>query len=326
MFEHISSGKYRMWAGVMLFALILGWMAVPASAQESGSILGTVRDASGGTVPAAKITVTNADTNETRTANTGDDGAYRVPGLKPGNYTLKAEKDGFKTVTQMSLVLNVASEIVVNPTMEVGSSTQEVTVTGEAPVINTTTSSLGNLINDQTISQLPMNGRNYTDLTLLSPGIVQTTHSGLGDAGLWYSSNGAPPRSNNYMLDGAVTVTKNGTGPSSITGATLGVDGIKEYKVVTSMFSAEYGLLMGSQMVIVSKSGTNTWHGSAFDYLRNNHLDARNFFDPQPNRSESYFDRCQRQPAALAAIQAQQLRRLARRTHPEGQDVLLPGV
>ncbi len=283
MFENISSGKCRIWAGVMLFALILGWMAVPASAQESGSILGTVRDASGGTVPAAKITVTNADTNETRTANTGDDGAYRVPGLKPGNYTLKAEKDGFKTVTQMSLVLNVASEIVVNPTMEVGSSTQEVTVTGEAPIINTTTSSLGNLINDQTISELPMNGRNYTDLTLLSPGIIQTTHSGLGDAGLWYSSNGAPPRSNNYMLDGAVTVTKNGTGPSSITGATLGVDGIKEYKVVTSMFSAEYGLLMGSQMVIVSKSGTNTWHGSAFDYLRNNHLDARNFFDPQPN-------------------------------------------
>ena len=267
----------------MAFALILGWMAVPASAQESGTILGTVKDASGGTVPSAKITVTNTDTNEMRTVNTSEDGSYRVPGLKPGNYSEKVEKEGFKTVTQMSLVLNVASEIVVNPVMEVGSATQEVTVTGEAPVINTTTSSLGNLINDQTISELPMNGRNYTDLTLLAPGVVTATHSGLGDSGLWYSSNGAPPRSNNYMLDGAITVTKNGTGPAGTTGATLGVDGIKEYKVVTSMFSAEYGLLMGSQMVIVSKSGTNQFHGALFDYLRNNHLDARNFFDPQPN-------------------------------------------
>jgi hypothetical protein len=169
----------------------------------------------------------------------------------------------------------------------VGTSTQEVTVTGEAPVINTTTSSLGNLINDQTISELPMNGRNYTDLTLLTPGVTAATHSGLGDAGLWYSSNGAPPRSNNYMLDGALTVTKNGTGPSSMTGSTLGVDGIKEYKVVTSMFSAEYGLLMGSQMVIVSKSGTNRWTGNVFEYLRNNHLDARNFFEAQPDKANN---------------------------------------
>ena len=276
-------GAFRVWGAILAFALFLGLMAAPASAQESGAILGTVRDTSGGTVPTAKVTVTNTDTNELRTVNSGEDGAYRVPGLKPGNYSVRVEKDGFKTMTQTSLVLNVASEIVVNPTMEVGSANQEVTVTGEAPIVNTTSSSLGNLINDQTISELPMNGRNYTDLTLLAPGIVMATHSGLGDAGLWYSSNGAPPRSNNYMLDGAVTVTKNGTGPSSITGATLGVDGIKEYKVVTSMFSAEYGLLMGSQMVIVSKSGTNKWHGSAFDYLRNNHLDARNFFDPQPN-------------------------------------------
>ena len=271
------------WAVFLAVALFLGLLAIPASAQETGAILGTVKDTSGGTVPSAKVTVTNTDTNDMRNITTGDDGSYRVAGLRPGNYSVKVEKDGFKTTTQTSLVLNVSSEIVVNPTMEVGSSTQEVTVTAEAPVINTTTSALGNVINDQTISELPMNGRNFTDLTLMAPGVVSTTHSGLGDAGLWYSSNGAPPRSNNYMIDGAITVTKNGTGPSSMTGSTLGVDGIKEYKVVTSMFSAEYGLLMGSQMVIVSKGGTNQWHGGVFEYLRNNHLDARNFFDPQPD-------------------------------------------
>lgn len=276
-------GGYRIWVGFLAIVLFLGLMAIPASAQESGSILGTVRDASGGTVPGARVTVTNTETTDSRTVTTGDDGAYRSPGLRPGHYTVKVEKDGFKTVTQTALTLDVAAELVVNPTLEVGSAAQVVTVTGEAPVVNTTTSSLGGLVNDQQIAELPLNGRNYTDLTLLQPGITATTHSGLGDAGIWYSSNGASPRSNNYMIDGALMVTQNGTGPAGMTGNTLGVDGIKEYKVITSMFSAEYGLLMGSQMIIVSKGGSNHWHGSAFEFLRNNHLDARNFFDPQPS-------------------------------------------
>jgi hypothetical protein len=280
--EYLGGG-FRIWAGFLAIALFVGLMAIPASAQESGSILGTVRDSSGGTVPGAKVTITNTDTSDSRTVTTADDGAYRSSGLRPGVYTLKVEKDGFKTVTQTALSLNVAAELVVNPMLEVGSATQVVTVRGENPVVNTTTSSLGGLVNDQQIAELPLNGRNYTDLTLLQPGVTQTTHSGLGDAGIWYSSNGASPRSNNYMIDGALMVTQNGTGPAGMTGNTLGVDGIKEYKVVTSMFSAEYGLLMGSQMVIVSKGGSNNWHGSAFEFLRNNHLDARNFFDPQPS-------------------------------------------
>jgi Carboxypeptidase regulatory-like domain len=266
---------------------LLVLLAVPAFAQESGSVLGVVKDASGGVVPNAKLTITNTATAESRSATTGADGAYRFAGLRPGTYTLKIEAQGFQTQTLTDLILNVAADLVTNATLQVGAATQEVTVTGEAPVINTTTSSLGNLVNDQTISELPLNGRNYTDLTLLAPGVVQTTHSGLGDSGTWFSSNGAPPRSNNYMLDGAITVTKNGTGPASTTGSTLGVDGIKEYKLVTNSFSAEYGLLMGSQMIMVSKGGTNKWSGSLFEYLRNNHLDARNFFDPQPDKANN---------------------------------------
>lgn len=281
--ERIWSGKWRIWASALAFVLILGWMAVPASAQTSGVILGTVRDASGGTVPAANVTITNTDTTETRTLTTGDDGAFRAPALPPGHYSVKVEKGGFKTVTQTGLSLEVASQLVVNPVLEVGAATQEVTVTGEAPVVNTTTSTLGGLVNDQQIAELPLNGRNYEDLTLLQPGVIQTTHSGLGDAGIWYSSNGASPRSNNYMIDGALMVTQNGTGPAGMTGNTLGVDGIKEYRVVTSMFGAQYGLLMGSQVVIVSKGGTNSWHGNVFEYIRNSHLDARNFFDPIPS-------------------------------------------
>src|SRR2546428_7030882 len=171
--------------GIVALLCVLG--ALAASAQEAGVILGVVKDTSGGVVPNAKITVTNADTSASRTVTTGDDGAYRVPGLQPGHYSVKIEASGFQTQTVTGLTLNVAEELTSNATVPVGTSTQEVTVTGEAPVINTTTSSLGNLINDQTISELPMNGRNYTDLTLMTPGVVSTTHSGLGDAGLWYS-------------------------------------------------------------------------------------------------------------------------------------------
>jgi hypothetical protein len=284
-------GEHR---GVLAWALalcLLLLMAIPASAQEAGTILGVVKDASGGVVPNAKVTTTNVDTSDVRTVTTTADGSYRVPGLQPGHYSLKVEAQGFQTQTQTGLTLNVAQQLVANSTLQVGAATQEVTVTGEAPVINTTTSSVGGLVNDQQISELPLNGRNYTDLTLLQPGIAKTTHSGLGDSGLWYSSNGAPPRSNNYTIDGALMNSKNGTGPAGVTGYTLGVSGIKEYRVVTNAFSADYGLLMGSQTVIVSKSGTNSWHGDVFEYLRNNHLDARNFFDPDPSLIPGSYNR-----------------------------------
>src|SRR4029077_5494605 len=188
----------------------------------------------------------------------------------------------FKTSTQTGLNLDVAQELVINPTLDVGSAAQEVTVTGEAPLVNTTTSSLGGLVNDQQIADLPLNGRNFIDLTLLQAGVQENSHpvgGGAGASGTWYSSNGAPPRSNNFSIDGALMQNQYGAGPNSIGATTLGVDGIKEYKVVTSMFSAEYGLSMGSQMVIVSKSGTNQWHGDVFEYLRSSSLDAANEYD-----------------------------------------------
>src|SRR5713226_2443558 len=268
----------------ILFVLLT--MACPAAAQEAGTILGVVRDASGGTVPDARITITNVDTSEMRTAATGVDGAFRVPALRPGHYSVKVEKDGFKTATQTALTRNVAQELVVNPTLQVGAASQEVTVSGEAPVINTTTSSLGALVDDQRISDLPLNGRNYLDLTLIQPGVQVNTHpsgGGSGASGTWISTNGLPPRSNNFTLDGALINNQYGTGANSIAGNTLGVDGIKEYRVVTNNFSAEYGLTSGSQMVIVSKGGSNRWHGDVFEYLRNNHLDARNFFEAPPS-------------------------------------------
>jgi hypothetical protein len=261
-------------------ALILLLVISPALAQlPTGTILGTVRDSSGAAIPDAKVTINNIDTNESRTLVSDDRGEYRANAMQPGHYTVRIEKTGFKPETQTSLTLDVAGELVVNASMQVGSSEQAVTVTGEAPLVETTTSSLGGLVDDAKIADLPLNGRNFVDLALLQPGVTNdTAYSNGGTLGLWFSVNGAPTRSNNTTLDGASMMNIRGTTSSAI-GTTLGVDGIKEYRVITDGFDAEYGLTMGSQIVIVSKGGTNQFHGDVFEYLRNSALDARNFFD-----------------------------------------------
>jgi Carboxypeptidase regulatory-like domain len=267
--------------------LLLALSGLPARAQQSnGAILGVVRDASGGAVPNARVTITNTDTGEVRTTTTGEDGAYRVPALRAGNYSVRIEAPGFRTETETSLTLQVAQELVVNPSLQVGATLQEVTVTGEAPLVNTTNSSIGATINEQQMADLPLNGRNYLELTFLNPGVQKNTFptgGGAGAAGTWFTSNGMPPRSNTFTLDGSNIGNAYNTGPNSESANTLGVDGIKEFKTVTNLFSAEYGYTMGAQMVMISKGGTNSFHGDAFEYLRNNHIDARNFFDPPPS-------------------------------------------
>jgi len=272
------------WCCAVLFVLVL--MAWPVLAQlPTGTILGVVKDSSGGTVAGASVTVTNADTGVTRTGTTGDDGAYRFPALAVGNYQVQVMKDGFQTAQRKGLTLQVTQEAAVDFTLQVGSTGQTVVVTEEAPLVNTTSSSTGGLIDEQKVSDLPLNGRNLVDLTLMQSGITATTvipATTIGSGfmtGVTFSSNGAPIHSNNYMLDGAIQWSVFGLNNSSIIGTTMGVDGIKEYKVVTNLPSADYGLTMGSQTTVVSKGGTNSWHGDAFDYLRNGSLDARNYFD-----------------------------------------------
>jgi hypothetical protein len=269
---------------VVLVALMLA--AVPASAQlPTGTILGVVKDSTGGTVGAAAVTVTNTDTGLTRTLMTSDDGAYRFPALPVGNYQVQVMKDGFQTAQRKGITLEVTQEAAIDFALQVGSTGQTVVVTEEAPLVNTTSSSTGGLVEEQQVADLPLNGRNLVDLTLMQSGITQTTvipATTIGSGfmtGVTFSSNGAPIHSNSYMLDGANMLSTFGLNNSSIIGTTMGVDGIKEYKVVANLPSAEYGLSMGSQTTIVSKGGTNQFHGDAFDYLRNGSMDARNYFD-----------------------------------------------
>src|SRR6266516_2600354 len=285
---------------IIAAATLLLMFAVTGTAQQNtGTILGLVKDSSGAVIPGAGVTVVNEETNLTRTVITGENGAFRAPALPVGRYTVRVELAGFQAQAQRGLVLEVAQELVVNPTLEVGAVPQEeVVVSGEAPLVNTTSSALGSVVNEQSMSDLPLNGRNYVDLTMLQPGVspqtLATTGGTASATGAWFSANGAPVRSNNFTLDGAPMVNAGGAAAASEAGTTLGVDGIREYKVVTSAFSAEYGMAMGSQTVMVSKNGTNLWHGDVFEYIRNSALDARNYFDyrtPSGGRRLPLFQR-----------------------------------
>ena len=267
--------------------MILAVLAIGASlamAQlPTGTILGTVKDSTGAVVPGVSLTARNVETGLTRAATSGGDGSYRFSALPVGNYEISVEHAGFQRQVQTGLTLAVAQEAVANFSLQVGAVEQTVEVQAEAALVNTTSGSLGGLVSEQKVADLPLNGRNFIDLTLLQTGVSQHKNISYvaGMSGTWFSSNGAPLRSNNYLLDGAVMQNLYGASTASTSGSTLGIEGIREYKVVTNSFTAEYGLSMGSQMVIVSKSGTNKFHGSVFEYLRNSALDARNFFDRQ---------------------------------------------
>ena len=257
-------------------------VSVSLAQMPTATILGAVRDASGAVIPGVSLTARNLETGQTRTAATGLDGSYRFSAMPVGSYEVRAEHAGFRSAARMGLTLSVSQEAVVNFALEVGAVEQTVEVSAEAPLVNTTSGSLGGLVDSDRIADLPLNGRNYADLILLQTGIAHNVNKGTGGAtlGTPFSSSGAPIYSNNYLLDGTSTVNYFG-GTSAGNSSTLGLDGIREYRVVTNSFSAEYGMTMGSQTSVVSKSGTNAFHGSAFEYLRNSALDARNFFDYQ---------------------------------------------
>src|SRR6202049_1550318 len=265
--------------GVMA-VLILAAIAVAAQ-LPTGAILGTVKDSSGASIAGATVTVRNTDTNLTRTQMTEQDGRYRFPEVPVGHYEAKAEAAGFRTENRTGMTLEVTQQGVVNFALQVGATAQQVTVSSEIPLVNTQDSTLGATVNEQSMAELPLNGRNYIDLALYQPGVNQDKNQ-RNQSGTSFSVNGAPVRSNNFTLDGAILQGANGRSPvAGDSGDALGLDGIKEYRIVTGTFQAEYGLAMGSQMVAVSKGGTNQFHGDVFEYLRNSALDANDFFNNQ---------------------------------------------
>ena len=266
--------------------------------QVTASISGKVADPSGAAVPGATVTVTSLETGATRTTTTDATGTYRVLSLAVGPYSVKAEAAGFKAAVQSGINLVVAQEAVVNLRLEVGVVQEQVTVTAEAPVVNTTTSSVSGLVGEREVKDLPLNGRSFDSLIALNPSAVNTSafRSGGGTTvGAVFTVAGRRPLDNLILLNGIEYTGsgKNTNTPGGVSGKLLGIDAVREFNVVSDTYGAEYGKRAGGQVSVVTQSGTNQLHGSAFEFLRNSVLDARNFFDFPPGQRIPPFKRNQ---------------------------------
>src|SRR6266576_1689275 len=269
-----------------------------AQAQVSGATLtGTVTDASGATIPQAQIVITNVSTGVTRNVTTDSAGFYTAPNLLPGTYEVRVTATGFSTQVRTGITLTVGAQQALNITMQVGQVSQTVEVTTEAPTVELTSSTLSAQVTGATVRELPLNGRSWTDLANLQPGVVTAeSHSLNGDQnrgfGAQISISGGRPQLNNYRLDGiSINDYANG-GPGSVLGGNLGVDAIQEFSVLTSNYSAEYGKTAGGVVNAITRSGTNQFHGSAYEFIRNSAVDARNFFE-DPTVRKAPFKRNQ---------------------------------
>jgi hypothetical protein len=254
----------------------------PAAAQiTAATVSGIVRDATGGVLPGVELTVTNLDTGFARVAATRDDGTYTISGLPPGPYQATAHLQTFGAVIQAAIHLAVAQQATLNLTMKVSASEFVVVIATPASV-DTKTSALSGVVDARTIETLPLNGRNFIDLALLQPGVVAFSarqRTGPTGRGQQLNINGANGRANSYLLDGANMNGYAGVAVATAADTTLGVDLIREFRIVTNAFAADYGRAMGGVVSVVSKAGTNEFHGSGFEFFRNEALDARNYFD-----------------------------------------------
>ncbi len=262
--------------------LVLGFvLTMSAWAQkDTGSIVGTVTDSTGAVVPGAKVTVADVDRGAAFVTSTSPSGDYVASPLKIGRYSVKVEKQGFKTGVAGGIEVEVTQHREVNVTLELGQMVQTVQVTESMPLLETQTGELGNVVDVRRVLDLPLNGRNFAALALSSPGVAPTEPGARNEGSFGFSSNGGRAYQNNFLLDGIdnnsnLTDLLNGTSyviqPS--------VDALQEFKVQTNAYSAEFGRGNGAILNATIKSGTNALHGDAYEFLRNGRLDARNFFD-----------------------------------------------
>jgi Carboxypeptidase regulatory-like domain/TonB dependent receptor-like, beta-barrel len=261
----------------LLFAL-LGLFLTPVAfaSGPTGTITGTVTDPSGAVVRKAQITVINEATNATRNAETNDDGDFTVALLSPGRYRVTAEGTGFRKSVFSGVIVDVDQTVRADFALQVGAPTEEVKVKDTPPAIQTDTSTLGQVVNNRLVQELPLNERNFLNFALLVPGSqLPAEGSQNSTQGGALSVNGAREQSNNFLLDG---VDNNDPYINQYV-ALPSVDAIQEFKVQSSDYSAEYGRTGGAQINVVLKSGTNAFHGTLFEYFRNRNLDAKNYFD-----------------------------------------------
>lgn len=277
----------------LVFALPLAFgLSVPARAQVAGATLsGTVADQSGSAVSGAQVAIRNSGTGITTTVNANSDGFFSAPNLQPGTYEVTTTATGFATSVRSGINLTVGAQQVLNASLQVGQISQKVEVTGEAPAVELTSSAISGVVNSTTVVELPLNGRDWTLLATLEPGVNTIgTQQPVGASsvrgnrgyGNQVTVTGTRPQNNNYRIDGVSVVDYSGGGPGSVAGFAIGVDAVAEFSVITSNYSAEYGRTSGGIINAITRAGTNQFHGDAYGFLRSARLDARGYFDPGP--------------------------------------------
>ena len=268
------------WRFCLGVALISGML----HAQSTGSVSGIVEDPSGAAVAGVTITVTSLETGARRVVVTDDSGSYRALSLALGAQEVTAEKPGFKAAVRSGIDLVVGQDAVVNFRLQVGDLPQQVTVTGDVPLVNTTTAEVSGLVGERQVKDLPLNGRSFDNLIALNPGTInyalksaQTSTSN----GNTFSVDGRRTSENLFLLNGIEYTGSSQLAitPGGVSNELLGIDAVREFNVLTNTYGAEYGKRSGAQVSVVTQTGTNELHGSLFEFLRNSTLDARNFFD-----------------------------------------------
>ncbi|MBI3894956.1 MAG: TonB-dependent receptor [Acidobacteria bacterium] len=257
----------------------------------TGTVSGTVSDSTGAVIPGATVTLRNTETGITRTLSTNAQGRYNAQQLSLGMFEVSAEAPGFQSVVRSGIEMTVGRQAVVDFTLQVGAVSERITVTGEAPLLETTNATVADLVTERQMRELPLNGRSFTDLTAIQPGVVTDLDipAGVFQGGGRAVVNGARPQQSLYLLDGTDIVSPySNVAPVSVMNQTLGVDTIREFTVIQNNYGAQYGRAIGGVINAVTRSGTNEIHGSAFEFLRNEKLDAKNFFDlPSCNGREN---------------------------------------
>src|SRR5664279_1005394 len=265
---------------LVVCSLVIG-TGFPLHGQGFGKIVGAVTDPQGLGVPGARVTVTEAATGLATSTTASQDGLYTVPALRPTEYALTVTASGFKTFNQTGIILRADETATVGAMLQIAAATDNVTVTADAVQVDTATSTLGQVVDTRRVSDLPLNGRNAAQLTVLVAGAIAAPNDS-ADQGqtktfptvVTVSTNGSRANVTNYMLDG-------GNNVDEYTNVNLPFpfpDALQEFSVQTSNYSAQYGQNAGGVVNVVTKSGTNELHGDGFEYLRNREMNARNFF------------------------------------------------
>ena len=267
---------------VTIVVLILSVLPHTTAAQTSGTMAGRVNDSTGAVLPGATVTARHLERSIERIAVTDAGGRFVLAGMPVGTYDVRAELSGFKPMVRQGMTLTVGEALALDFTLEVGGVVEAVNVIGAASPVNTRTGELSYLVDERAIEQLPLNGRNYTDLAFLQPGVTPYPFRDGGSVvahGLGMSVNGQDPRANVYLLDGTLLNDMTNGPAGSAAGTALGTETVQEFRVETNAYGAEFGRMSGGQINVITKSGSNELRGTAYEFHRNDALDAENYFD-----------------------------------------------